>query len=121
VGRNNRTADVVSYEQPHLIFGEEAIEDDLLGYRFKIHQSSFFQTNPRAAELVYQQITDEARRLRAQSALGLYCGSGAIEICLSRVVGEVAGVDWDPANIKAANENAQLNGVKNVRRKSQRE
>ncbi len=112
---NNRTADVVSYEQPHLIFGEEAIEDDLLGYRFKIHQSSFFQTNPRAAELVYQQITDEARRLRAQSALGLYCGSGAIEICLSRVVGEVVGVDWDQANIRAANENASLNGVKNVR------
>ncbi len=112
---NNRTADVVSYEKPHLIFGQETIEDCLLGFRFKIHQSSFFQTNPRAAELVYQQITDEARRLRAQSALGLYCGSGAIEICLSRVVGEVVGVDWDPANIKAANENAALNQVKNVR------
>lgn len=112
---NNRTADVVTYEKPHLIYGQEAIEDSLLGLRFKIHQSSFFQTNPRAAELVYQQLTEEARRLRAQSALGLYCGSGAIEICLSRVVGEVVGVDWDEANIKAANENAALNGVKNAR------
>jgi len=112
---NNRTADVVTYEKPHLIYGQEAIEDTLLGLRFKIHQSSFFQTNPRAAELVYEQLAEEARRLRAQSALGLYCGSGAIEICLSRVVGEVVGVDWDEANIRTANENAALNGVKNVR------
>lgn len=112
---NNRTADVVTYEKPHLIYGQEAIEDTLLGLRFKIHQSSFFQTNPRAAELVYEQLAEEARRLRAQSALGLYCGSGAIEICLSRVVGEVVGVDWDEANIRTANENAVLNGVKNAR------
>ncbi|MDD8020891.1 MAG: 23S rRNA (uracil(1939)-C(5))-methyltransferase RlmD [Acidobacteriota bacterium] len=112
---NDRLADVVSYEKPHLIYGQESIEDCLLGFRFKIHQSSFFQTNPLAAELVYKRIADEARRLRAQSAMGLYCGSGAIEICLSPAVGDVLGIDWDPANIKAANENAVLNGVKNTR------
>jgi len=58
---------------------------------------------------------EEARRLRTQSALGLYCGSGAIEICLSKVAGEVVGVDWDAANIKTAKENAEINKLQNVR------
>ncbi|PMP94291.1 MAG: hypothetical protein C0168_09490 [Candidatus Aminicenantes bacterium] len=112
---NNRIADVVSLEKMHLLYGTEAIEENLLGYRFKIYPGSFFQTNPRAAQVVYSKIAEEAKRLRTQSALGLYCGSGAIEICLSKVAGEVVGVDWDPASIKAARENVRINNLNNVR------
>jgi len=112
---NNRIADVVAFENSHLIYGQEFIEEKLLDFRFKIYPGSFFQTNPLGAELVYLSILEEARRLRTQSALGLYCGSGAIEICLSKVAGEVVGVDWDPTNIKTANENALTNNLKNVR------
>ncbi|MCR4395113.1 MAG: 23S rRNA (uracil(1939)-C(5))-methyltransferase RlmD [Candidatus Saccharicenans sp.] len=112
---NDRLADVVALEKSHLLYGQEAIEEQLLGYRFKIYPGSFFQTNPLAAELVYARIQAEARRLRTQSALGLYCGSGAIEICLSKAATEVVGVDWDPANIRTASENLALNGIGNVR------
>ncbi|MGB9835391.1 MAG: 23S rRNA (uracil(1939)-C(5))-methyltransferase RlmD [Candidatus Saccharicenans sp.] len=112
---NDRVADVVAFEKSHLIYGDEAIEEKLLGFRFKIYPSSFFQTNPRSAEQVYARLVEEAKHLRTQSALGLYCGSGAIEICLSKVAGEVVGVDWEPSNIKAALENMQVNQVKNVR------
>ncbi|MGC9056897.1 MAG: class I SAM-dependent RNA methyltransferase, partial [Candidatus Saccharicenans sp.] len=104
-----------SLEKMHLLYGTEAIEENLLGYRFKIYPGSFFQTNPRAAQVVYSKIAEEAKRLRTQSALGLYCGSGAIEICLSKVAGEVVGVDWDPASIKAARENVRINNLNNVR------
>ncbi|MGB9907170.1 MAG: 23S rRNA (uracil(1939)-C(5))-methyltransferase RlmD [Candidatus Saccharicenans sp.] len=112
---NDRLADVVALEKSHLLHGQEAIEEQLLGYRFKIYPGSFFQTNPLAAELVYARIQAEARRLRTQSALGLYSGSGAIEICLSKAATEVVGVDWDPANIRTASENLALNGIGNVR------
>ena len=111
---NNRLADVVSFEKSHHLYGQEAIEEELLDLRFKIYPASFFQTNPLAAELVYHKIVEEARRLRTQSALGLYCGSGAIEICLSKIAAEVVGVDWDKANIKTANENAKINNLRNV-------
>lgn len=112
---NDRIADVVAFEKTHLLYGQEAIEEQLLGYRFKIYPGSFFQTNPLAAEMVYGQIQTEARRLRTQSALGLYCGSGAIEICLSKSAAEVVGVDWDPANIRTASENLVINKIDNVR------
>ncbi len=112
---NDRIADVVAFEKSHLLYGQEFIEEKLLDFRFRVYPGSFFQTNPLAAELVYNRIVEEARRLRTQSALGLYCGSGAIEICLSRVAGEVVGVDWDAASLKAANENLVLNRIQNVR------
>ncbi len=112
---NDRIADVVAYEKMHLLHGQEAIEEELLGLRFKIYPSSFFQTNPLAAELVYSGLQGKARELRTQSALGLYCGSGAIEICLSRAAYEVVGIDWEADNIKTATENLAINGIKNVR------
>ncbi len=112
---NNRIADVVAFEKTHLIYGREFIEEKLQDLRFRIYPGSFFQTNPLAAEMVYTLIQEEARRLRTQSALGLYCGSGAIEICLSKAAAEVVGVDWDRANIKTASENLAINNVQNVR------
>lgn len=111
---NDRISDVVALEKTRLVYGREAIEEKLLNFRFRIYPGSFFQTNPLAAEMVYARIQEEARRLRTQSALGLYCGSGAIEICLSKAAAEVVGVDWDPANIRTANENLAGNNVKNV-------
>ncbi|MDI6698849.1 MAG: 23S rRNA (uracil(1939)-C(5))-methyltransferase RlmD [Candidatus Saccharicenans sp.] len=111
---NDRIADVVALEKTRLVYGREAIEEKLLNFRFRIYPGSFFQTNPLAAEMVYARIQEEARRLRTQSALGLYCGSGAIEICLSKAAAEVVGIDWDPANIRTANENLAGNNVKNV-------
>ncbi len=112
---NDRIADVVAFEKTHLVYGREFVEEKLQGFSFRIYPGSFFQTNPLAAEMVYALIQEEARRLRTQSALGLYCGSGAIEICLSKAAAEVVGVDWDPANIRTARENLAINNVQNVR------
>ena len=47
--------------------------------------------------------------------LGLYCGSGSIELSISRAAGEVVGIDSEIANITAARENASLNGIENCR------
>ncbi len=46
--------------------------------------------------------------------LGLYCGSGAIELSLAGAAGKVTGVDASPANIANAVENALVNRIENV-------
>jgi len=50
----------------------------------------------------------------ASRVLGLYCGSGAIELSLARAAGRVTGVDSSPANIAAAVENALVNRIENA-------
>jgi len=112
---NDRVSDVVDYTGKKHISGERAIEESLGGLRLRIYPESFFQPNPAGAAILYAGIVDEARRLGARRALGLYCGSGSIELSLARAVGEVVGVDSEPANILAAGENARLNEIANCR------
>jgi 23S rRNA (uracil1939-C5)-methyltransferase len=112
---NDRLSDVVDYTAKKHVWGEPCIEERLGGLRLKIYPESFFQPNPAGAEILYRRIVDEARLAGARRALGLYCGSGSIELSLGRAVDEVVGVDSEPVNIRAAEENSRLNDVGNCR------
>jgi 23S rRNA (uracil1939-C5)-methyltransferase len=112
---NDRVSDVVDFARKKHLAGGEWIEERLGGLRFKIYPESFFQPNPRGAEMLNARIIEEAERLGARRVLGLYCGPGSIEISVARAAEEVIGIDSEPMNIRAARENAVLNGIANCR------
>jgi 23S rRNA (uracil1939-C5)-methyltransferase len=112
---NDRVSDVVDYACKRHVFGEITIEERLGGLRLKIYPESFFQPNPGGAEILYSRIVGEAQRLGARRALGLYCGSGSIELSLGRADVKVVGIDSEPMNIRAAEENGRLNDIRNCR------
>jgi len=112
---NNRDADLVEFEKADLLFGAAAIEEELSGLSFVIHPASFFQPNPRGAAVFYEKIAARAAETGARKAVGLFCGAGAIELFLARVVEDVVGIDSEAANIQNAEENAERNGLRNVR------
>ncbi|MDH7512032.1 MAG: 23S rRNA (uracil(1939)-C(5))-methyltransferase RlmD [Clostridiales bacterium] len=111
----DRVSDVVDFSAKKLISGKKFIEDSMGGFRFRIYPESFFQPNPRAAEILYSKIAAEAKARGSRKVLGLYCGPGSIEIFLSRTVDEVVGVDSEPTNITTAVENCRANGIPNCR------
>jgi 23S rRNA (uracil1939-C5)-methyltransferase len=112
---NSRGSDLVEFETTRLVGGVPFIEERLAGLSFRIYPPSFFQTNSAAAELLYRRIAEEAPVAGTSRVLGLYCGSGAIELVLASSAGTVTGVDASAANIGNAVENALINGVENVR------
>ena len=112
---NERVSDLVDYAGKVHIAGAPFIEERLGERRFRIHPETFFQPNPRGAEVLYGRIAAEVRTLGARRVLGLYCGSGSIEISVSRETGEVLGIDSEAPNIAAAKENAALNDIRNCR------
>jgi 23S rRNA (uracil1939-C5)-methyltransferase len=112
---NERVSDLVDYAGKVHIAGASCIEERLGSRRFRIYPETFFQPNPRGAEVLYGRIAAEVRALGARRVLGLYCGSGSIEISVSREAGEVVGIDSESTNIGAAEENAALNGILNCR------
>ncbi|HOW84679.1 MAG TPA: 23S rRNA (uracil(1939)-C(5))-methyltransferase RlmD [Candidatus Aminicenantes bacterium] len=111
---SRRGSDIVEYEQVRVVAGVPFIEERLAGRTFRIYPPSFFQTNTAGAELLYGRLAEEARLTPASRVLGLYCGSGAIELSIAGRAGRVTGVDSSPANIANAVENALLNGVTNA-------
>jgi len=111
---NGRGSDLVEFERTSLIAGVPFIEERLAGLAFRIYPPSFFQTNTAGAELLYRRIRDEAPVTNESRVLGLYCGSGAIELTLAGTAGRVTGIDSVAANIANAVENALLNRIDNA-------
>jgi 23S rRNA (uracil-5-)-methyltransferase RumA len=111
---NRRGSDLVEFERTSLVAGAPFIEENLAGLAFRIYPPSFFQTNTAGAELLYRRIRDEAPLTSESRVLGLYCGSGAIELSLAGAVAKVTGVDSAPRNVANAVENALINRIDNV-------
>lgn len=112
---NSAKSNIARGEAEYLLYGDGFIEEKILGYKFRIYANSFFQTNTLQAEKLYATALAMLELASEESLLDLYCGTGSIGICASRMVREVTGIELEPSAIKAAEQNALLNGIDNIR------
>jgi 23S rRNA (uracil1939-C5)-methyltransferase len=97
-----------------LLWGEEAIEEELLGLRFRIRPNAFLQTNTRMAERLYELAIEAAALTGDETVYDLYCGIGTIGLCMARGALTVWGVEANEESVACALENADLNGIVNA-------
>ncbi len=85
--------------------------DKILGATFKIGPTSFYQTNPKQTEVLYQSALDMAELESGMSVMDAYCGCGTIGICAAHEVSDlhVTGVEKNGEAIGLARQNAKLN------------
>ena len=100
---------------PTGVLGEEFLEEELDGLRFRISHAAFFQTNTEMAERLYGIAADFAGLAGAERVFDLYCGIGTISLVLARDAGEVWGIEAVPEAIADAEHNATRNRIANVR------
>jgi 23S rRNA (uracil1939-C5)-methyltransferase len=98
-----------------LLWGEEAIEEELLGLRFRLRPSAFLQTNTEMAEQLYRLAGEYAALSGRENVFDLYCGTGTIGLSLARNAAAVWGVEISEEAVACAIENAELNGIENAR------
>jgi 23S rRNA (uracil1939-C5)-methyltransferase len=96
---------------PQVYHGKGYIMEKLEDFQFKISPKSFFQTNSRQGEKLYQVTREYAELHGTQTVYDLYCGTGSIGIFLSRKAKKIVGVEMIAEAIEDAKENAQLNGL----------
>ncbi|HRP88798.1 MAG TPA: 23S rRNA (uracil(1939)-C(5))-methyltransferase RlmD [Edaphocola sp.] len=110
---NPKKNDTIYDLEVHCYKGIPYIEEYLEHFKFKISPKSFFQTNSRQAEKLYQ-ITREFAGLTGNEVLyDLYCGTGSIGIFLSEQVKKVVGIEVVEDAIADAKINAAWNGLDN--------
>jgi 23S rRNA (uracil1939-C5)-methyltransferase len=97
-----------------VLWGEDAIEEKLLGLRFRIRPNAFLQTNTEMAEKLYEIAIDYAGLTGNETVYDLYCGTGTIGLALARNALSVWGVDISEESIACALENLDLNGIGNA-------
>ena len=137
--RNDAVADVVQSDETRTLYGRDFFYEEILGLRFRISQFSFFQTNSRGAEVLYQTAREyigkyiaagdsgeadqkengEPDRERSSAAdagkivYDLYSGTGTIAQLMAPVAKKVIGVEIVEEAVEAARQNAALNGLHN--------
>lgn len=107
-------SNTVVSDESKVIYGQEYIEEILLGNRFKISLNSFFQVNPVQTEVLYQTAFDLADLKATDTVIDLYSGVGTIGLLVARHVKKVISVEIVEAAVNDAKENARINGIDNV-------
>jgi 23S rRNA (uracil1939-C5)-methyltransferase len=97
-----------------LLWGEEAIEERVLGLRFRVRPNAFMQTNTEMAETLYATAVDFAGLTGAETVYDLYCGTGTIGLALATKALTVWGVEISEESVACAIENAELNSIGNA-------
>jgi 23S rRNA (uracil-5-)-methyltransferase RumA len=100
-----------------LLYGKPRLRERVMGLDFTISVESFFQTNPAAAEKLYEQVLDYvfAQKLPpGKVVLDLFSGTGTITqlLALRAPDAPVIGVEMVEEAVADARRNAKENGVK---------
>ena len=112
---NDSLSDVVQSDETRILYGKDYFYEELLGLRFRISTFSFFQPNSLAAEILYSRVREYVGNTRDKVVFDLYSGTGTISQLAASVADEVIGVEIVEDAVKAARENAALNGIDNCR------
>jgi 23S rRNA (uracil1939-C5)-methyltransferase len=111
---NTKWNDNLFDQDPQVYTGKGFIIEKLEDFEFKISPKSFFQTNTRQGERLYQITREFAELNGTQTVYDLYCGTGSIGIFVSKLANKIVGVEVVEDAIRDAKENALLNNLENA-------
>lgn len=113
-GLNDGKSDVARASRVLDQRGGDSFDERLGPFHFQVSLASFFQTNTRGAERLYE-VTREALQLTGKERLlDAYCGTGTIGIFCSDQVAELYGIELVQEAIWDARSNAARNGIQNT-------
>jgi len=110
----NDTPAEVTNLPTEVVWGEDAIEEEIGGLRFRVRPNAFLQTNTQMAERLYGLAREYAALGGNETLYDLYCGIGTIGLSMARDAMTVWGVEISEESVACAIENAELNGVGNA-------
>lgn len=111
---NQKWNDSIFDLEPVTYYGNGFVIEKLGEFKFKISAKSFFQTNTKQAEVLYDVVKDFAALTGNEIVYDLYCGTGSIGIYLSKSARKIIGVEVIEEAIKDAGENARLNQIESA-------
>jgi 23S rRNA (uracil1939-C5)-methyltransferase len=119
---NPKKNDTIYDLQPQTYYGKGYIIEKLCTgsgegekeLEFKIGPKSFFQTNTRQGERLYQVTRDMAELTGNEIVYDLYCGTGSIGLFVSNKAKKIIGVETVHEAVVDACENAALNHIEHA-------
>lgn len=111
---NDKMADAVQCDELRVLYGRDYFNEEVLGLKFKVSTFSFFQTNTKGAEKLYEIARDFAGdKGDGKVVFDLYSGTGTIGQLMAQSARKVYGIELVEEAVEAANQNAKLNNLDN--------
>lgn len=111
----SRKTSLVMGEETYLLWGKEAISEELAELRFDLSARAFFQLNPIQTTVLYGEAAKALDLQDQETLVDAYCGVGTIGLSMAQKAKEVRGMDVIPAAITDAKNNAAQMGFSNTR------
>ncbi len=112
---NKKPDNVILGNKELVLYGPGFIYDVLCGLTFKISARSFYQTNPKMTEILYQKAMEFASLSGNEVVLDAYSGIGTIGLCASKNASKVFSVELVRSAVEDAKENARINHIINFK------
>ncbi|HEX7084103.1 MAG TPA: 23S rRNA (uracil(1939)-C(5))-methyltransferase RlmD [Gaiellaceae bacterium] len=110
----NRGVAEVTNLPTELLWGEDAIEEEIGGLRFRVRPNAFLQTNTEMAGRLYAIAREYAALGGGETVYDLYCGIGTIGLSMAADALTVWGIEISEESVACAIENAELNAIGNA-------
>lgn len=111
---NNKCNDTIGDLDVEVFKGNDHINEEMEGLRFKVGPKSFYQTNSEQAYNLYKVARDFAGLTGNELVYDLYTGTGTIANFVARRARKVVGIEYVPEAIEDAKVNSQINGIENT-------
>ena len=102
-------------EKETVLYGSGYITETISKYKYLISANSFFQTNSKGTEKLYNVIKNFLPKEKIETIWDLYCGAGAISIYVSEMCNKIFGFELVESAISDANQNVKINNISNCK------
>jgi 23S rRNA (uracil1939-C5)-methyltransferase len=111
---NSGVSEITTGLPTELLWGEDAIEEEIDGLRFRVRPNAFLQTNTEMAAELYAIAREFAALTGGETVYDLYCGIGTIGLSMAKDAMTVWGIEISEESVACAIENQELNGIGNA-------
>lgn len=111
---NEKKTNVIFGKEMQLLAGSPYIDDEILGNTYRISPRSFYQVNPTQTQKLYQLAIDKAQLTGNESVVDAYSGIGTIGFSMANKAKKVTGIEVVEDAVKDAQQNADINNIKNA-------
>jgi 23S rRNA (uracil1939-C5)-methyltransferase len=115
---NPDKTNVILGQHTECVRGQGFLREQFAGLTFDLKPETFFQVNTEVAEALVNVILEELNLQGDETIVDAFCGIGTLTLPLAKQLQQssrqVFGIEIQPSAIDQAQENAALNGIKNI-------
>ncbi len=114
VNYNRSKSSEIYGDETEILWGRDAITEEVLNYQFSLSPRAFYQLNPQQTQVLYSQAVEALDVEESDHLIDAYCGVGTIGFAFADKVASVRGMDVIPEAITDAEQNAAAMGFDNT-------